>query len=68
MPCREMKQEGEEMRGPSEMAQVERKCIRDVERHGETQEARRSQGPRQRETETMKDVHQKISRDWRSGE
>lgn len=56
MPCREMKQEGEEMRGPSEMAQAERKYIRD-------EEARRSQGPRQRETDTVKDVDQKTSRD-----
>lgn len=45
--CREMKQEEEEMRRPSEMAQTERKCVRDVERHRETQEAGRSQGHRE---------------------
>lgn len=35
--CREMKQEGEEMKVSSEMVQAERKCVRDMERHGETQ-------------------------------
>lgn len=43
-----MKQEGEEVRGPIEVAQAERKCVRGVQRPGETQKTGTSQGPRQR--------------------
>lgn len=46
--CRGMKQEGEEVRGPIEVAQAERKCVRGVQRPGETQKTGTSQGPRQR--------------------
>lgn len=40
---------GEEKKGPSEMAQAERKYVRDEERRGETQEAKK---------QTLRDVDQ----------
>lgn len=48
---REMKQGGEEKRGPSEAAQAERRGVRNAQRHGEAQEAGRSQPPRGRPRE-----------------
>lgn len=54
-----MKQWGEEKKGPSEMAQAERKYVRDEERRGETQEAKK---------QTLRDVDQEPSRDYRPRE
>lgn len=44
-----MKQGEEEKKGPNEVAQAERKYVRDEERHRETQEA---------EEQTLRDVDQ----------
>lgn len=45
--CRGMKQEGEEVRGPIEVAQAERKCVRGVQRPGETQKTGEEEGDSQ---------------------